>query len=1217
MKDTRFSAKRFGLVAVAALLILLLILCISQCGRQSGEEPAPETTAGATAPVMIRTVTEAATLPAVETTVPTEETAAPTDETAAPTTLPADETEPLEDDTVPEDIDVPDPGTPENPYVEVVNAYPADVESVNLSAETGVSYLIAGSAGSVITIADPGVTLTIEDVVYSADAATGVLTVDLSKLGMDPLMTLTNVSASAGSCLVTLNEGLGGSGNPEILLDPAEIAVSLLEGDANGYHYQWTATTDGTVELQLKETPEAAEDPAEAEESAQAEEETQPEEPLEEPVVLEIVVTAGEETFRLTDVENGILSFEVEKNMPVLIQVITVPWTDGYYPGIEETVLWKLLPALGTIENPQVLTEIGEIAVSLKEEDEDGYHYLWTANREGRLTLTPDEGIAVTAMLEEAAYQAAEGENAVSLDMAKDQQVLIQAVAIPVPQQSEDPAEDEDPPEDGEPAEDETTEEPAEPVMVRPAVSGKITGQVTSFPGAPDNPVILESIETIPVSLEAGNADGYSCMWTAPMEGTLTLRAETTDTALEIRVTEPDGTVHTLTNQEMTLDLPAGDSVTILVIAIADEDGSYPVGDVTLTGIFAAAPGVSAENPIILSDLAASTTVAMEARQTLYFSGMVHEMIATVEDANGVSIQHGDKTVWGSQTGVAAMEFPEADAEAPEEPVVFSVTSKNEKELTLTFAYPTGHAQNPAPLAMGENKIQLKDGMTEGYLFGWTADCDGFLTIAMEQKSLWQYQINNLTAGTEGQLYTAVQEPLTTEETVEVKAGDRLQILVKTLDPRDSDAAPAGKLTVTASFFDPLLGTEAKPIGLDNTHNAVNSITIPAGQTLFYSVQADGMDMMLTGAEVTVSHLEDVYHSENGKLELRCQGETSVFAITNSGEKDARCSLTFVYPEGHRKNPLDLVIGENTAVLEEGNLSGCAFSWAAESAGELTVSMDKDSGWQFILVNETTGVNSVVHTSQDEPKVSTEMMETAAGDRILLIVNSFDPEHPLRTPAGEIPFTVEFVDPTLGMEENPIWLNLSDEISIPAGKTMYCTAKADGMILTLRGLGLKVTHNGEEHFPEQNVITFLCRGAGTFGHPVFAITNTSASDGVFEIEFTYPEGHFMNPAELELGETTIAVEECGKSGIYFLWTSDVDGVLNFRMETETGWSYSITNLTSGTVGETHTASDEEPVYAESVPVGKGDQLRIIVNFEEEQEITFHTTTSAKPTAAED
>lgn len=1185
MKDNRFSVKRFGILAALVVLILLLILCISMCGRQEETVPAPETTAETTVPVVIRTATEATVVTTEVTVVPTEETEPPTDPTAAPTTLPKEEEdEDSEEEEIEEDIDIPDPGSPENPYVEVVGAYPADVESVYLAAETEVSYLIAGSAGSVITIADPGVTLTVDDAVYTADESTGVLTVDLSKLGMDPIVTLKNVSAATANCLVTLNEGIGGAGNPEILTDPVEIAVSLMPGDANGYHYQWTATTDGTVELKLKEAPVP-------EESAQAAaEETEPTEPAEEPVILEIVVTVGEETFRLTDVEAGVLAFDVEKDTQVLIQVITVPREDGYYPDIEETVLWKLLPALGTIENPQLLEDIGEIAVSLKENDKDGFHYLWTADREGFLTLTPDEGIAVTASVEGTAAAAAEGESKVSAQIEKEQQVLIQAVAVPVPQETEAAPEDTETPEDEETQTQETSEEP---VMTWPAVTGKIVGLVTSLPGAPDNPVILESLDAVAVALAEGDTDGYTCQWLAPLEGTLTLRYEATDTPLEVRVTGPDGTEQIL-EQELVLNVQAEDAVTILVTAIPDESGSYPAGDVALTGSFAAAPGVSPENPIVLTDPAEATTVAMEARQTLYFSGMVHEMIATVEDANGVSIHHEGKTAWGSQTGTAAMEFPEADGENPEAPVLFSVTSKNEKELTLAFAYPAGHAQNPAQLLLGENKLQLKEQDEDGYLFVWTAPCDGFLTVALEEKALWQYRLDNLTTGQEGALYTSVQEPLPAQQTLEVKQGDRLQLTVKTLDPKDPEILPAGNLKVFASFFDPLLGTEAKPISLNSEQKVINTITVPAGQTLYYGAKVEGMILAFTGRNVTLTSSGTEYATEEGKLELLCNGAESVFVITNTGEKDETCTLTFTYPPGHRENPLPLEMGENTAQLEEGNISGCAFAWAAETAGQLTVSMAEDAQWQFVLINKTAGTEGVIHTSEDDPEQNRETLEVAAGDQVLLIVNTFDPAHPLHTPAGEVRFTAEYVDPTLGEAENPIWLNLTDTVTVPAGKTMYCTAKADGMLLTLEGADVTVNHNGVEYLPKKNQVTILCHGEGLFGHPVFEITNTGKEDREYTISFAYPDGHFMNPTELILGENTATPEPDGKHGHYFLWTADRDGTLTITMKTEEGWIYCVSNLTAGEMGQEHSWDEEEPVSAQTVTVHKGDEIRIVV-----------------------
>lgn len=1171
MKDTKFPAKRIILPAALVILILLLCICITMCGKQAEDVPAPEPMEAPTESVPVQTL-QPQTEPVEETTVPTEETTEPTEETVAATTEPTTDSDDSDSSEEEEDyVDIPDPGSPENPYVEVVAAYPGSVESVNISAGTDVSYLITGAAGSVITIKEPGVTLTVDGQTYTADEATGIVTVDLSKLGMDPMIQLKNATAVTANCVVNLSEGIGGAGNPEVLTDPVEIPVALPEGDANGYHYKWTATVDGKVELTLKE----AEISEETEEETEENEATEPveTEPVAEEAVLEIVVTIGEESFRLSDFEDGILSFDVEEDTEVLIQVIAVPWTDGTYPEIEETVLWNLLPALGTVENPQVLETVDTIAVTLEAGDDNGWHYLWTADRDGQLTLTPSEQLEVTATLEGTVYTPTEeGETSVTFHVTEDQQVVIQAIAAP----------------EGE--EDEQT---------RPAIAnGTITGTLVPDPGAPENPVVLESIESITVSLPEGDKDGFSCVWTAQLEGTLTLQAESNEANLEAVLTGADGTVCRLsesTDAALSLETMAGDTVTLLVTAVADDSGVLGAGELTMKGSFEAVPGNTEENPIQLGELPSVTTVAMEARQTLYFSGMVQEMIATVEDANGVSIHYDGKTAWGSQTGVATMEFPEADEAAAEEPVVFSVTSKNEKELTLVFAYPAGHVKNPAQLILGENKVRLKENDTDGYLFSWTADCDGLLTVTMEKTARWQYRIDNLTTGVSGQLHTSAQEPMTAEQTVEVKNGDQIQITVKTLDPADPEAVPAGSLKVTASFFDPLLGTEAKPIPLDSTQNTVNTVTVPAGQSLYYGAEAEGMILTVTGKNVTVSHSAGDDIPEDGKLELHCHSGSTVLVITNTSDKDETCKLSFAYPEGHRKNPLELVLGENTAVLADGNLSGCAFAWTAESSGQLTVSMAEETGWQFVLCNETTGTDGVVHTSQDEPKETSEMIEVTAGDRVLVVVNSFDPEHPLHTPAGEVVFTAEFADPTLGMEENPVWLNQTDEITIPAGKTMYCTAKADGMLLTLRGSSVKVSHNGVEYQPEQNQITFLCQGAGTFEHPVFIITNTGTSEGVYSICFTYPEGHFMNPAELSLGKNSTPADPDRKYGYHYLWIADLDGTLTVTMEAEHGWSYSVANLTAGTVGQTHLSSDEEVVRSETIEVRKGDQIRIIIN----------------------
>lgn len=1199
MKDRKGSIKWILLLAVLVILILLLTMCTKDSGG-GPEETLPVLATESSAPmqtVAVTEQTEEATEPTA-TAAPTEET---TEETTEPTTEPTEEateatsapsssssgsnSNEAEEDFGEEEPywEGPDPGTPENPYMEVRTEYPAKVESVKIPKNTGVSYVIAGSAGSVITIQDPDVTLTLDGKTYTADKATGELTVDMSKLGADPVITLAHSGSTAAACVLNLAEGLGGMGNPETLADPAELVVQLPQGDTNGYHYRWISDTTGQVELKLKEKEPVSEETTEAteeqtEETPGTEETLPPEEP-----VLDIIVTIGEQVIKLSECEDGKLVLDTVKDQEIQIQVIALPFTDGTYPAVEETVLWTRYPSPGTKENPESIDSIETVAVTLEAGNAYGHYYQWTATTYGDVTLKADN-LLLIATVDETSYESTDGE--VSFHINKDQQLLLQATAVPVAEEGTD-------------------------AKVYPAASDTITGTMAPDAGTPENPEERASIETVEVALQEGDRDGHTIQWTVQYGGTLELNAETTAANIDVILTNTaSGLSQKRSESEagtLILELEAADVVTIQTIAVPDESGQYGAANVALKGVFTPEPGSNPENPIVIEQTESAATFAMGEKQTLYFSGMVHEMIATVENAYGASIRCGEETVWAGQSGVAEMEFPAAQAE---EPVTFSITSKNEKEMTMTFAYPAGHEKNPADLVLGETKVTLEENDEDGYLLDWTASCDGQLTIAVEGKTGWQYQLDDLTAGISGQRFTSDQEPAAASQTIEVKAGTKIRLTLWT-QAAEEQPLPSGTLKVTASFYDPLLGTEAKPISLNIGEDTVNTVTIPAGETLYYVANAEGMLLHFTGRDVKLTHNGTEYVPENGMLELLCHGSESVFAITANAETEQACALRFTYPVGHRENPADLVLGENTAQLEDGSLCGYTFAWTAESNGILTVTMAEGS-WQYLISNETTGMTGVIHTSEDQPLPASENVEVSKGDRLLVTVNTFDLEHPLNAPAGSVVFTAEFVDPTLGMEENPVWLNLEDTLVIPAGKTMYCAAKADGMILALKGINVTVTHNGTDYSAQQGTVTVQCAGTETFGHPVFAVTNTGAYEGTYTVSFAYPEGHFMNPEALKLEEMKVVP---GKNGCHFLWTAESDGLFTFTMNSESGWKYRIANVTTEKLGELRTAEDKELVSSETVEVKAGDQLRIAVNTLEEDgsEVTFTAAfTPAQP-----
>ena len=1192
MKNNKFNKKWIVLAAALVILILLLTMCTARCSGEKGEEVPAGTTE-------VRLMEET-TVPEETTAVPTESTEETTEATEATTEATTETTASTssgtssgtsgsgssdsgDDDDDDDDNDdstaateapvvIPDPGTAENPYVEVLSEYPGTVTSVNIPAGKGISYVIAGSAGSIVTIDDPNAELIVDGQTYKADAETGIVTLDLSKALTDPVVQISNASADAVAYLLNVTEGIGGQGNPEILEDITEVPVALSAGDSNGYYYQWTSTITGTLELTaIVEKPEEAEPETPNTEGTETPEtdDSQTEE-LSAPQ-MEVIITVGEKTYTLSECEDGKLIIEVEKGQNVLIQTIAVPYEDGTYPAITGKLTGVLLPDLGTAENPQLLESIESIEAVLAEGDADGYHYRWTAATSGTVTLgTEEETLDVIVTVGETVYQLSEAEEGLlSLHVSKGEAVLIQTIAK------------------------------ADAEGVYPAVSAKVTGLLAADPGTPLNPAVLQSIETIAMVLEEGSSDGYSCNWTADRDGTLSLQvqsAEPEDAAIEVRVTNAAGETSLLSEAEagiLCVVMESGDTVTVHAVTAADENGLYPAAKITLKGAFEEAPGSSAENPLVIADPLTATAISLDAKETVYLSGMFYEMSAAVEGASGVSVEYDGETIWATPAGVASVAFPEASEENAEEPIVFSITTIAARDLTLTFAYPEGHAQNPARLAMGENKITLEENDEDGYLLTWTAECGGLLTIAMDEKAQWQYTIENLTAGGEPIFRTSAEETPAPSQTLEVAEGDEIRITVNTFDPLDETRTPAGKLTVTASFVDPLLGTEAKPIQLEI--GSANTVTIPAGQSLYYTAEADGMDAEFVCKDVTVIHNGTKHTPEADSICLTCQGDDPVFVLQNNTETDQTCKITFGYPVGHQKNPDTLVLGENTAVLEEGTKSGYSFAWTAEGTGELTITMGADANWQYIIRNETTGDNGIVHTSEDDPAILSETVKVTLGDRILVIVNTFDLVHPLQMPAGEVRFTAEFVDPTLGMEENPIWLSRKDEITIPAGRTMYCTIKADGMVMTLKGDDVTVTHNGVAYKPVNGIVTVPCHGESTFEHPVFAVTNNAETEAVYTISFEYPLGHYLNPMEVKLGSNTASLEQDSECGCYFLWKSDLDGTLTVTVETERGWQFAVHNLTSGVSGEIRSCQEEKPVRTETVEVSKGDEIRIIVN----------------------
>ncbi len=933
--------------------------------------------------------------------------------------------------------------------------------------------------------------------------------------------------------------------------------------------------------------------------------------------------------------------------------MITLPIGDGTEPvtiqltnaaAAEVPCVLNFLGPVGSESNPEVLETVEEIPVALAEGDSDGYHYIWTVTETGELTLASQvEGYVITVTIGETVLSSADSEDgSLTFEVEKDQEVIIHVIAETdeegnypavadtilgtladkgtilnpyVRYLTELPAEipTVEIPTDGYRVYDiygagETvlTIEDANAVVVYNTVtftpdengvltigfdilepetaarlaiscSGEEAKAFTmhfAYPeGSEKNPIALDTLDPVTLSLAGGEDHALYCSWTAEKSGTVAVQIDAVEPETVIcgisLITAEDAAAATETLETAaSMKVEAGQTLLIRVETAADAEGIFPDAQITLSGSFRLKEGLE-ENPIVL--MVPESSVTVPAGESLYCTvqapGM--NMTLTGEDVS-VLFKETEYTAEGGQICI-----PCGDEEAQ----IFVVTNKADKDAVYSvyFDYPLGSEENPALLELGENTAKPEDG--EGYSFAWTAEIGGQLTITSEAD--WSYTIENRT-NAEAAAVTGSEA----SQMVEVAAGDALRIII---------AGEKKIISFTASFFDPTLGTEVNPILLEIPENKV---TLNAGETVYYRANVSGADMTLKGSNVSVAMGEERFTLEKGVLTVRCRaedGEDVVFAFTNEGDKKASYDVSFAYPAGSVQNPVQLILGENTARAEAG-AAGCYLTWLADTDGELTLTALEGTVWNCRIDNMTSD-----DAEASEGSDTSRTVTVHAGDELLICVTPLNPEDPEALPGGELTFAASFFDPTLGSEENPIAMNVPrDTITVPAGTTKYFHAQADSMILTLTGDKVTVHHDGADYTPKQGKMVLTCSGTKS----VFAVTNNASEEASYEASFAWPEGHRENPVSLELEEMTCTLE-AGTEGCYYAWTAEEDGVLTIALEKDAAWCCCISNLTTETDGEIQTSDDENADL--TIAVKAGEELLIRIN-------TFDPADAANPPA---
>lgn len=438
-----------------------------------------------------------------------------------------------------------------------------------------------------------------------------------------------------------------------------------------------------------------------------------------------------------------------------------------------------------------------------------------------------------------------------------------------------------------------------------------------------------------------------------------------------------------------------------IALPVAANDFESDIDVVETTEAPTEAPGAES-NPIalIFEDNGEGSLVAnteeIPAGATVYYSIKNITGDVVFEGAESYSISYNGTTYdavdWTATLPIVSDSYNHA---------VIGITNNDAEyaaTLTARYTFPEGTIDNPQNLEDGDNSVTLEAG-SEGWYFDYVGYADGYLTITVSGDS-WQYSISNNTTSVVTELRTSADETVVASETMEYHAGEEVVVFVNTFNAEDVWNAPAGSVNVNISFV-PGFGTEESPYQLTELEN---TITVPAGETVWYQGWFNGLEMTVIGENYAVIYNGETVDEVDHMTVTAANPRMPVtFAVTNNGEADAEYQVNFSYAPGTVENPAVAVLGDNEVVFEEAPTAEYVWQYEAEKDGELNITVSSDSdNWQYTVSNMTSYVYGETQWSDSDPVVNPTVLEVAAGDLIQIKVITYDPANPWGAPAGTI-----------------------------------------------------------------------------------------------------------------------------------------------------------------------------------------------------------------------
>ena len=340
--------------------------------------------------------------------------------------------------------------------------------------------------------------------------------------------------------------------------------------------------------------------------------------------------------------------------------------------------------------------------------------------------------------------------------------------------------------------------------------------------GSMENPEVVTDLSFFYAPQAEGDTDGYNFIWTAPEAGKLTLALsnyaegavynayitvgykqynwaeESVDGVLVIDVAEGDEVmINAFTVSQYAIDEETWE-------VILDDEGNpvvvyNPESSVYINGSFV---NGSINFPYDLSPVevpGTATTNEIEAGAGEYYTTQASGTVITFNTQN-VTVEY-EGVVYEAQNGVVSL-YVEGGFDPltwENKPIVFKVTNIGTAaaSFTASYSYPVGTPENPDTLNLGTSTQEFEAGDAE-YVYTWTANDKGTLTVNISGTNGWFYVVNNLTTWQYSDWMYSTDEGNETYS-IEVEAGDVIQIQFMSWDA-DAYGSSDGSVTLNVDF---------------------------------------------------------------------------------------------------------------------------------------------------------------------------------------------------------------------------------------------------------------------------------------------------------------------------------------------------------------------------------------------------------------------------------